>query len=227
MTATMMDRLTPEARRVMAAALDAADELGHGYIGDEHVLLGLLGDDAGSAQRFLHERGLDLAAARTELLRLTADGRIPQSRGDDAATLRTVGIDVGQVERQLKAAFGPEAFGEAVWRASRRPWWRGGGRRRNPLCGKPFFAKRALALAVEYADSRGRRDVGPGDLLYGVLRDAADPFGTGLGRRGRTNLAVLGWRLSASNPAAAILAAHGLDPGRLHAQLSADLGGAL
>jgi hypothetical protein len=136
-----------------------------------------------------------------------------------------VGIDVGQVERQLKATFGPDAVGEAVWRASRQPWWRGGGRRRNPLCGKPFFAKRALALAVEYADSRGR-DVGPEHLLYGVLQDAADPFGTGLGRRGRKHLAQLGWRIGASNPAAAILAAHGLDPGWLRAQLSADLGSA-
>lgn len=218
-----MDRLTPQARRVMAAALDEADELGHGYLGDEHVLLGLLGDEAGSAQRFLREHGLGLAAARTDLQRLTADGRVPQARSDDAATLRAVGIDVGQIERQLTAAFGPDAVGEAVWRASQRPWWRGGGRRRNPLCGKPFFAKRALALAAEFADTRGQREVGPDDLLSGVLQDAADPFGTGLSRRGRKNLAELGWRLSASNPAATILAMHGLDPGHLHAQLSADL----
>jgi ATP-dependent Clp protease ATP-binding subunit ClpA len=220
----MMDRLTPEARRVIVAAQDEAEELGHGYIGDEHVLLGLLGDDAGSAQRFLHEHGLDLAAARTDLVRLTADGRIPQSRGDDAATLRTVGIDIGQVERQLTATFGPDAVGEAVWRASRRPWWRGGGRRRNPLCGKPFFAKRALALAVEYADNQRRHDVGPEHLLYGVLQDAADGFGTGLSRRGRKHLAQLGWSIGASKPAATILTAHGLDPGQLRVQLSAELG---
>ncbi|MGY4771252.1 Clp protease N-terminal domain-containing protein [Kribbella sp. CWNU-51] len=226
MTATMMDRLTPAARRVMTASLDEAEELGHGYIGDEHVLLGLLSADAGPAQRFLREHGLDLAAARTQLQHLTADGRTPQSP-DDAATLRTVGIDIGQVEQQLKAAFGPDALGEAVWRASRRPWWRGGGRRRHPLCGKPFFAKRALALAAEAADSRGRREVGPNDLLSGVLQDAADPFGTGLGHRGRKHLAQLGWSLSASNPAATILAAQGLDPARLHAQLSADRGAAL
>ncbi|WP_328993787.1 hypothetical protein OG394_05430 [Kribbella sp. NBC_01245] len=65
--------------------------------------------------------------------------------------------------------------------------------------------------------------MGPECLLYGVLQDAADPFGTGLGRRGRKNLAQLGWSIGASNPAAEILTAHGLDPARLHAQLSADL----
>lgn len=216
----MIDRLTPAARRVMIAALDVAEELGHGYIGDEHVLLGLLGDDAGSAQRFLHEHDLYAEAVRTDLLRLTEDGRIPQSHGDDAATLRTVGIDVAQVERQLQAAFGRDAVGEAVWRASHRPWWRGGGRRRTPLCGKPFFAKRALALAVAYANIHGLHDVGPEHLLYGVLQDAADPFGTGLGRRGRKHLAQLGWSIGASNPAAAILAAHGIDPDHLRAELS-------
>lgn len=216
----MMDRLTPAARRVMIDALDAAEELGHGYIGDEHVLLALLGDDAGSAQRFLHEHDLDAQAVRTDLLRLTADGRIPQSHGDDAANLRTVGIDVAQVERHLRAAFGPDAVGEAVWRASHRPWWRGGGRRHTPLCGNPFFAKRALALAAAYADNQGLHNVGPEHLLHGVLQDAADPFGTGLGRRGRKHLAQLGWSIGASNPAAAILAAHGIDPGHLRARLS-------
>jgi hypothetical protein len=220
----MWDRLTAPARRVMDAALDAAVERGHGYIGDEHVLLGLLGGEAGSVQRFLHEHGLDLEAVRTDLSQLTADGYIPQSHRDDAATLRAVGIDVGEVARQLQAAFGPDAVGEAIWRASRRPWWHGGGRRRNPLCGKPLFAKRALALAADYADRQGRHDVGPEHLLYGVLQDAADPFGTGLGRRGRKHLAQLGWTIGASNPAAAILAARGLDPSQLRAQLSAKLG---
>lgn len=220
----MMDRLTPAARRVMVAALDEAEELGHGYIGDEHVLLGLLGDDARSAQRFLCEHGLDLVAVRTDLVRLTADGLIPQSNGDDASTLRTFGIDVGRVERQLKATFGPDAVGEAVWRASHRSWWRGGGRRRTPLCGKPFFAKRALALAADYADDQGRHDVRPEHLLYGVLQDAADPYGTGLGRRGRKNLAQLGWTIGAANPAAAILTMHGLDPAQLRDRLCANLG---
>jgi ATP-dependent Clp protease ATP-binding subunit ClpA len=219
----MWDRLNPAARAVMNAALDAAEELGHGYIGDEHVLLGLLGKDAGSARRFLQEHGLDLAAARADLVRLAADGQIPQSHLDDAARLHDLGIDVDQVRRQLSATFGQDAVAEAVWQASRRPWWRGGGRRRTPLCGKPLFAKRALSLAAEYADSRGQREVGPEQLLYGVLRDAADPFGTGLGRRGRRHLAQVGWSIGANNPATVILAARGLDADRLRAQWSAEV----
>jgi len=218
----MWERLDAPARRVMLAALDAADELGHGYIGDEHILLGLLGEDAGPARRFLERHGLSLAAARTELLRLTAEGNVPQLRHDQAADLRAVGIDVDHVAHQLTAAFGPDALSRAVCRASYRPWWRGGGRRRTPLSGKPLAAKRALALAANYADSQRRTEITPEHLLYGVLRDAADPVGTGLSRRGRKHLSQMGWTLVDPNPAAAILAAHGLDPNRLRAELSLD-----
>jgi hypothetical protein len=81
-----------------------------------------------------------------------------------------------------------------------------------------------LALAADYADDQGRHDVRPEHLLYGVLQDAADPYGTGLGRRGRKNLAQLGWTIGATNPAAAILTMHGLDPAQLRDRLCANLG---
>jgi ATP-dependent Clp protease ATP-binding subunit ClpA len=166
----MWDRFTPEARRVLVAALDASEEFGHGYIGDEHVLLGFLRADTGSAERFLREHGLDPQAMRDDLLGLTEHGRFPQANTDDTAALRAVGIDVEQVRAQPVAIFGQDALTEAVRRASRRPWWRGGGRRRTPLCGKPFAAKRALEFAARHADGHGRHDIGPGYLLYGCCR---------------------------------------------------------
>ena len=141
----MPDRLSATAREVMRLALAESEQLGHGYIGDEHVLLGLLRQQAGVASALLRGHGLDLASARAELQRLSAAGLMPRSRADDAGALRAVGIDVEAVRQRLVAAFGADAVGAAVWRASRRPWWRGGGRRRTPLCGPPFFAKRAAA----------------------------------------------------------------------------------
>jgi ATP-dependent Clp protease ATP-binding subunit ClpA len=220
----MWDRLAPEARAVMGRALGEADRFGHGYIGDEHILLGLLdmpGRPPGQAAAVLAEAGLDLAGARAELARLTAAGLTPQCRGDDAAALRTVGIDVDQVRARLSAAFGADAVGRAVCRASRRPWWRGGGRRRTPLCGRPMFAKRALALAADHADAANQPAIGPDHLLYGVLRDAADPYGAGLSRRGRRHLSQLGWTLSPVNPATAVLTAAGINPAQLATRLTA------
>jgi hypothetical protein len=215
----MWDRLSPAAREVMSLALTESEQLGHGYLGDEHVILGLLRGQASQASSLLRAHSLDLASARAELQRLSAAGLMPRSRVDDAGALGAVGIDVEAVRQRLVTAFGAEAVGAAVWRASRRPWWRGGGRRRTPLCGPPFFAKRAMYLASCYAQSRDAAAVKPEHLLYGVLRDLDDPYGAPLGRQGRQHLAQLGWAIGPVNPASALLQAHDIDPVRLRSEL--------
>jgi ATP-dependent Clp protease ATP-binding subunit ClpA len=203
----------------MSLASEESEQLGHGYIGDEHVILGLLGEHASHASSLLRGHGLDLPGARAELQRMVAAGLTPRAHTDDARALRAVGIDVENVRQRLVTAFGAEAVGAAVWRASRRPWWRGGGRRRTPLCGPPFFAKRAMQLAASHAESQGEAAVTPEHLLYGVLRDLDDPYGAQLGRRGRKHLSQLGWTIGAFNPADALLRSHGIDPVRLRAEL--------
>jgi ATP-dependent Clp protease ATP-binding subunit ClpA len=203
----------------MSLASEESEQLGHGYLGDEHILLGLLREQASRASTLLREHGLDLAGAHAELQRLVAAGLTPRSRTDDVRALRAVGIDVASVRQRLVAAFGADAVGQAVWRASRRPWWRGGGRRRTPLCGPPFFAKRAVQLAAIHAESRGEAGVTPEHLLYGVLRNLDDPYGAQLGRRGRKHLSELGWTIGTVNPAVALLQAHGIDPVQLRAEL--------
>jgi hypothetical protein len=215
----MWEWLSEQAREVMRLALAQSEQLGHGYIGDEHVLLGVLAEQASPASSLLRGHGLDLASARAELQRLSAAGLMPRSRTDDAGALRAVGIDVEAVRQRLVTVFGEQAVGAAVWRASRRPWWRGGGRRRTPLCGPPLFAKRAIHLARCYAQSRGAAAVTPEHLLHGVLADLEVPYGTQLGRRGRKHLAQLGWTLGPVDPAGALLAAHHIDTIRLRSEL--------
>ena len=122
----------------MSLASEESEQFGYGYLGDEHVILGLLRGQPSHASSLLHRHGLDLPSARAELQRLSARGLTPRSRTDDARALRAVGIDVETVRQRLVTAFGAEAVGTAVWQASRRPWWRGGGRRRTPLCGRRF-----------------------------------------------------------------------------------------
>jgi ATP-dependent Clp protease ATP-binding subunit ClpA len=63
----MWDRLAPAARQVMSLASEESEQIGHGYIGDEHVILGLLGEQASQASSLLREHGLDLPGARAEL----------------------------------------------------------------------------------------------------------------------------------------------------------------
>lgn len=54
----MMQRLTDDAQRVLSFAQEAALELGHDYVGTEHVLIGLIKVKNGVAAKALNELGL-------------------------------------------------------------------------------------------------------------------------------------------------------------------------
>lgn len=43
----MIDRFTEQAREAISLAVDAAGELGHSYVGTEHLLIGLLQEGSG------------------------------------------------------------------------------------------------------------------------------------------------------------------------------------
>ncbi len=52
------NKFTPKAEEALRLAQEAAEEMGHGYVGSEHLLLGLLREEEGLAHRALTERGL-------------------------------------------------------------------------------------------------------------------------------------------------------------------------
>ena len=52
------NKFTPRAEEALRLSQDAAEELGHGYVGTEHLLLGLLREEEGIAHRVLTEYGL-------------------------------------------------------------------------------------------------------------------------------------------------------------------------
>ena len=49
------NKFTPTAEEALQLAKEAADELGHGYMGTEHLLLGLMREDEGLAHTVLTE----------------------------------------------------------------------------------------------------------------------------------------------------------------------------
>lgn len=56
----MMQRFTDDAQRVLSIAQEAALELGHDYVGTEHVLIGLIKVKTGVAAKALNELGLSV-----------------------------------------------------------------------------------------------------------------------------------------------------------------------
>ena len=61
---------TPRAKKVIELAMDEARNLGHNYIGTEHILLGLIREGDGVASQVLLNMGLDLKIVRDEVLSL-------------------------------------------------------------------------------------------------------------------------------------------------------------
>lgn len=73
---------TPRAKRVIELSMEEARQLGHNYIGTEHLLLGLLHEGEGVAAQVLLGLGLDLNKLRSEIMELLGQG-IPS--GPEAA----------------------------------------------------------------------------------------------------------------------------------------------
>jgi ATP-dependent Clp protease ATP-binding subunit ClpC len=78
---------TPRARRVLELSLKEALELGHSFIGTEHMLLGLVRDGDGVAAQVLVSLGADLGQIRTRVLEMVSG-----SHDDDADFSEVPGV---------------------------------------------------------------------------------------------------------------------------------------
>jgi hypothetical protein len=93
----------------------------------------------------------------------------------------------------------------------------------SPLTGKAMAAKRAFHLAAREADALGHRDISPDHLLLGLLREARDPAGTGLSRRGRRLGGYLGLPRGGPSPVRLIIEASGASLDALRSEIRAQL----
>ncbi len=86
---------TPRARKVLEFSMREALQLGHNYIGTEHILLGLLREGDGVAAQVLIKLGADLNNVRQTVIELLSgyQGGQPQQSGRD-----TVGVGGGRAD---------------------------------------------------------------------------------------------------------------------------------
>ena len=144
---------TPRTKRVLELAFDEARQLGHSYIGTEHILLGLIREGEGVAAQVLINLGADLDKVRrqvTELLGCLKQGRAP--RKTKTPTLDQFGRDLTEMAREgkLDPVIGRDKEIERVIQVlSRRT-------KNNPvLIGEPGVGKTAIAegLAQKIVDN--------------------------------------------------------------------------
>lgn len=163
-TGKFVEGMAPDAEAAWRAANRATLELGHSWLGTEHLLLGLLaGAPDDPVVRALGSAGVTGAAVRAALETDLAAG----AGLDERTLLAGLGIDLDAVRARMVDSFGPDGIDALYvrrWRAGRRL-------ARGPLCGIGMAPRAKLALdhARRAAKAARRPGMNSTDLLLGVL----------------------------------------------------------
>jgi ATP-dependent Clp protease ATP-binding subunit ClpC len=148
---------TPRAKRVLELSLEEARQLGHNYIGTEHLLLGLIREGEGVAARVLENLGVDLSKVRTQVIRMLGEtAEVSGSNGGQGRTktptLDEFGSNLTQMatEGKLDPVVGRQKEIERVIQILGRRT------KNNPvLIGEPGVGKTALAEGLAQRISNG------------------------------------------------------------------------
>ncbi len=157
----MFDRLTPGGRAVLELAHSEARTLGHGYIGTEHLLLGLLQEHIGIAGQALRAAGMTADGVRAEVGRLVGHQVVS---GPDADALRAIGIDMERVRAHIEESFGPGALERAGFGLCRQRVSRG----HIPLSRR---SKKVMELSLREALRLRHDHIGTEHILLALLRE--------------------------------------------------------
>ncbi len=85
---------TPRAKRVLELSLEEARQLGHNYIGTEHLLLGLIREGEGVAARVLENLSIDLTKVRTQVIRMLGEtAEVGSGANANKSNLKTATLD--------------------------------------------------------------------------------------------------------------------------------------
>jgi len=85
---------TPRAKRVLELSLEEARQLGHNYIGTEHLLLGLIREGEGVAARVLENLSIDLTKVRTQVIRMLGEtAEVGSGANASKGNLKTATLD--------------------------------------------------------------------------------------------------------------------------------------
>lgn len=155
---------------VVDTALQQARDLGHNYVGTEHLLLALV------RHRDLLPASVGALLPQAEHVesRLAAHMGEPAQRRD-AELLRLMGIDLEEVRASVLRTFGSDALDRVSRRRVHQPWqpWRRPSRRCTSLLagGMSVAArfKEAFELARRDSERRRREFIDPVTLFVGML----------------------------------------------------------
>ena len=111
---------TPRAKKVLELALREAKQLGHNYIGTEHLLLGVAREDGGVASQILRDAGLDAKAIRDGVMHVLSRPSekevLPESFEPQSPPLAPdVAAELARLSREKEEALQRNELERAAW----------------------------------------------------------------------------------------------------------------
>ncbi len=182
----MFERFAKAAKYAVVVAQEEAREMRSPSVAVEHMLLGIAASPDQGVRKVLEDNGITARSIRESLVNRQSGEPLGE---DDAAALRSIGIDLEAVRASLEATFGADALDRST--AAEKPRGRfgfGDGIKTGHI---PFDrdTKKVLELSLREAVSRGDKSIEAAHVLLGVLRGTNEPTRELLG--GETGIETL------------------------------------
>ncbi len=155
---------TPRAKKVLELSLREALQLGHNYIGTEHILLGLIREGEGVAAQVLVKLGADLSRVRQQVIQLISG----YQGGKEGAAQGAGGTQGGPAEGTPAGSLVLDQFGRNLTQAAREG-------KLDPVIGREKEIERVMQVLSRRTKNNpvliGEPGVGKTAVVEGLAQD--------------------------------------------------------
>jgi len=159
---------TPRAKKVLELSLREALQLGHNYIGTEHILLGLIREGEGVAAQVLVKLGADLSRVRQQVIQLLSGYSGPGSSGSGEKAGATAG---GSGEQTPSGSLVLDQFGRNLTQLARE-------KKLDPVIGRARETERVMQVLSRRTKNNpvliGEPGVGKTAIVEGLAQSIAN-----------------------------------------------------
>lgn len=163
---------TPRAKKVLELSLREALQLGHNYIGTEHILLGLIREGEGVAAQVLIKLGADLSRVRQQVIQLLSGYTGPtQSSPMDEVAGKAAATSGGRGQEAPSGSLILDQFGRNLTQLARE-------KKLDPVIGRKTEAERVMQVLSRRTKNNpvliGEPGVGKTAIVEGLAQQIAD-----------------------------------------------------
>ncbi|MBQ8847672.1 MAG: ATP-dependent Clp protease ATP-binding subunit [Candidatus Gastranaerophilales bacterium] len=157
---------TPRAKKVLELSWDEARQLGHNYIGTEHLLLGLIREGEGVAAKVLENLGVDLNKCRSNIIKMLGETKTTSSGSSSGSAMAAAGVS-------SKSAKTPslDEFGTDLTLAAQE-------QRLDPVVGREKEVERVIQILARRTKNNpvliGEPGVGKTAIAHGLAQKIVD-----------------------------------------------------